>query len=157
MFQTEWISWWTERILLTHICPSSKRTTVLHCKYGQLTDSYRQALKRSPTHLLLSQFCLQRAANQESIHICLLPEAFMTTPPLNIRNTYPRASGSSLQLASGTQLDLEGLEQPAGWKEEEDGGARFLQVASLNSYDFSEFFCNISHYSLILLLLWSRL
>lgn len=56
----------------------------------------------------------------------------MTTPPLNIRNTYPRASGSSLQLASGTQLDLEGLEQPAGWKEE-DGGARFLQVASLNS------------------------
>lgn len=129
MFQTERISWWRERILLMHICPSSKRTTVLHCKYGQLTESYRQALKRSPTHLLLSQFCLQWAANQESIHICLLLEAFRTTPPL--RNTYPRASGSSLQLASGTQLDLEGLEQPAGRKE--DGGARFLQVASLNS------------------------
>lgn len=129
MFQTERISWWRERILLMHICPSSKRTTVLHCKYGQLTESYRQALKRSPTHLLLSQFCLQWAANQESIHICLLLEAFRTTPLL--RNTYPRASGSSLQLASGTQLDLEGLEQPAGWKE--DGGARFLQVASLNS------------------------
>lgn len=129
MFQTERISWWRERILLMHICPSSKRTTVLYCKYGQLTESYRQALKRSPTHLLLSQFCLQWAANQESIHICLLLEAFRTTPPL--RNTYPRASGSSLQLASGTQLDLEGLEQPAGW--EEDGGARFLQVASLNS------------------------
>lgn len=129
MFPTERISWWRERILLMHICPSSKRTTVLHCKYGQLTESYRQALKRSPTHLLLSQFCLQWAANQESIHICLLLEAFRTTPPL--RNTYPRASGSSLQLASGTQLDLEGLEQPAGRKE--DGGARFLQVASLNS------------------------
>lgn len=113
MFQTERISWWRERILLMHICPSSKRT-VLHCKYGQLTESYRQALKRSPTHLLLSQFCLQWAANQESIHICLLLEAFRTTPPL--RNTYPRASGSSLQLASGTQLDLEGLEQPAGWR-----------------------------------------
>lgn len=128
MFQTERISWWRERILLMHICPSS-RTTALHCKYGQLIESYRQALKRSPTHLLLSQFCLQWAANQESIHILLLLEAFRTTPPL--RNTYPRASGSSLQLASGTQLDLEGLEQPAGWKE--DGGARFLQVASLNS------------------------
>lgn len=89
MFQTERISWWRERILLMHICPSSKRTTVLHCKYGQLTESYRQALKRSPTHLLLSQFCLQWAANQESIHICLLLEAFRTTPPL--RNTYPKS------------------------------------------------------------------
>lgn len=47
----------------------------------------------------------------------------MTTPPL--RNTYPRASGSSLQLASGTQLDLEGLEQPAGWEEEEEALVSF--------------------------------
>lgn len=49
-----------------HICPSSRRTTVLHCKYGQLTES-QMSLKKKP-HPPPAQSVLLTMGSQSGIN-----------------------------------------------------------------------------------------